>query len=366
MQCFRSPNHADCSEAFYKKEVENDIHTTPSKTAEERRKMIDLLKHFEEEAAADETSLLEEDSDDDLASQLESIELGVASYEDIWSVLTPTQRDKFLAALNDPSSDLAQQLLASEELEEQIEGPWWERPSETSTTRGRRYGSNPAMMNVPEAALKASAGAASSGPSLLYNIFATLVAYAYITRYLSTSSLSSLSPGEPERAEARRLFSTLVPFLTDKKSKTVLPSLSGLITDLWSRFEPDTMSPPFFAFLMQDAEKLIRPSPIVSISPSFDTTALDEHPSAKALFAFSDIAGLFERKKPSAPSAVAAKLAFYAARVMVTPVQILTALANEAAARAKIVEREAQLNKAPIETTKNGAQAGKPRIEELT
>ncbi len=33
------------------------------------------------------------------------------------------------------------------------------------------------------------------------------------------------------------MFSKLVPFLTDRKSTTVLPSLSALITDLWSRFD---------------------------------------------------------------------------------------------------------------------------------
>ena len=99
-----------------------------------------------------------------------------ASYEEIWSTLTPAQREKFLGVLNDPSSELAQQLLASEELEKQIQEPWWERPPDASAAKGRRYGPKPAMMHIPEAALKASAGAASSGPTLLYNVFATLCA----------------------------------------------------------------------------------------------------------------------------------------------------------------------------------------------
>lgn len=38
--------------------------------------MMELLKRFEEEAAEDETALLE-DSDDDLASRLESMDLGI-------------------------------------------------------------------------------------------------------------------------------------------------------------------------------------------------------------------------------------------------------------------------------------------------
>lgn len=67
-------------------------------------------------------------------------------------------------------------------------------------------------------------------------------AYAYVTRYLSTSPISSMPPGDPEHFEARRLFTSLVPFLTDRKSKIALPSLSSLITHLWSRFEPVSTS----------------------------------------------------------------------------------------------------------------------------
>ena len=77
-----SKNHSECSEAFYRKEVENDIHTTPSKTVEERQKMMELLKRFEEDAGNDEAALMEDDSDDDadgLASQFESMDLGTSS-----------------------------------------------------------------------------------------------------------------------------------------------------------------------------------------------------------------------------------------------------------------------------------------------
>lgn len=76
-------SHAECSEAFYRKEVENDIHTTPSKTTEERQKMMELLKRFEEDAANDEAALLDEDADndeDDLTSQFQSMDLGMTLY----------------------------------------------------------------------------------------------------------------------------------------------------------------------------------------------------------------------------------------------------------------------------------------------
>ncbi|THG95701.1 hypothetical protein EW026_g6011 [Hermanssonia centrifuga] len=217
--------------------------------------MMDVLKRFEEEAAEDEAAIFgpndEEPSDDenDLENRLEKVDLDHASYDELWSALTPAERDKFMKALNDPSSELAQQLLASEELEEQTVEPWWDRPSDyekeepdamVSVTKiSRRYGARPAMMDVPAPVMNASAGVAATGPSLLYNICAVLMAYAYVTRYLSTSPVGSILPEDAEHEEARRMFTRLVPFLTERKSKTVLPSLSGVITDLWSRFEPE-------------------------------------------------------------------------------------------------------------------------------
>lgn len=64
--------------------MENDIHTAPSKTAEERRKMMDLLKRFEEDAGNEEALLMRDESgddedEDDLASQFESMDIGPSS-----------------------------------------------------------------------------------------------------------------------------------------------------------------------------------------------------------------------------------------------------------------------------------------------
>ena len=104
----------------------------------------------------------------------------------MWSHLTPTERDKFLKALNDPSSELAQQLLTSEELETQIVDPWWDQPSDYGEERPqpvidasgarkiRRYGHKPKFLDVPTSAIKASENVGTTGPSLLYNICAVL------------------------------------------------------------------------------------------------------------------------------------------------------------------------------------------------
>jgi hypothetical protein len=76
----KNQKHADCSEEFYRREVESDIRTTPSKTQDERRQMMELLHCFEEtdikEPSGEEENEGDSDSDDDLAERLASVDLG--------------------------------------------------------------------------------------------------------------------------------------------------------------------------------------------------------------------------------------------------------------------------------------------------
>lgn len=61
------------------------------------------------------------------------------------------------------------------------------------------------------------------------------MAYVFTVRRLATSSLSTLLPNDPDREDAHRTISKLVPFLFDKKSTTVFSTLSDVIMDLRSR-----------------------------------------------------------------------------------------------------------------------------------
>ena len=111
-----------------------------------------------------------------------------ASHEEIWNALTPAERDKFLRALNDPSSELAHQLLASEELEKEQVEPWWEAPlaptseepdSLTDGAAPRIRRTKPTIMSLPEALMKRSSDASVNGPLLLYNICAVWCVSTY-------------------------------------------------------------------------------------------------------------------------------------------------------------------------------------------
>ncbi|OCH87816.1 hypothetical protein OBBRIDRAFT_813960 [Obba rivulosa] len=357
--CFRSDSHAECAESFYRKEIETEVRTEPSKTAEERLRTLELLKRFEEDALDDPLADLDagdEDASEDLASRLGGLDIENTSYEELWAKLTPAERDKFMRALNDPSGELAQRLLSSEELEKVRIEPWWEAPSSPEEDTGnaastlvsrKKHGKRPAMMRVPKSLVDASA--TREGPSLLYNICAVCIAYAYVTRRLATSPLETIPCGDPEYVEARREISRLAPFLTDRKSTTIHSSLSSVVTDLWSRFPPGTVNAQLFSLLLRDVSTLLRPS-TVSVLSSTSTDNLSSHPSATLLLALSDLSALFSAPAPASapgvaptppkPSAAAHKLAFYAAHVASTPAAVLRMLADEAVLRAEVVGRE--------------------------
>lgn len=84
-----------------------------------------------------------------------------------------------MKALEDPSSELAQQLLASEEMENERREPWWESSAigdadgdgeaETVVERvpRRRYGERPQAIRIPASMVKPP-----HGPPLLYNMCA--------------------------------------------------------------------------------------------------------------------------------------------------------------------------------------------------
>ncbi|EMD38803.1 hypothetical protein CERSUDRAFT_92834 [Gelatoporia subvermispora B] len=400
--CFRSDSHAECAEAFYRQEIETEVRSEPSKTAEERRRTLELLKRFEEDALDDplaDPAMTDEDDGEDLAERLGELDIDNASYEELWAKLTPAERDKFVRALGDPSSELARQLLTREELERARIESWWEAPESldadadkaSSTRVPKSYGKRPAMMSVPKSLTDASS--TRSGPSLLYNICAVCIAYAYVTRHLAASPLEAIPRGDPEHADARHEIARLVPFLTDRKSTTIHPSLSSVVTDLWSRFPSGEINPELFALLLRDTSTLIRPSTVtvVSPSPSSSSTAdLSSHPSATLLLALSDVSALFSPPPqappapsptpppPQKPSPAAHKLVFYAAHIAGAPPAVLRMLADEAVLQAEAVLREggasAVTGTGPsgtgvgprdVTTTGSSASTARPKIEEL-
>ncbi len=230
------------------------------------------------------------------------------------------------------------------------------------------------------------------------------IAYAYTIRHFAIPSLSALSAKDPERLEVKRSLSQLVPFLVDRKSTIVHTSLSGVVTDLWSRFPPVRPPPPaprshlvtdqnrlrlqghmdakFFSLLLQDTAHLLRPTKLAVVASNDPAPNLEDHRSANTLRVFSDLAALFGEPASSTPAQgahsttkgsktnhVVHKLMFYAAYVVGTPAPMLRVLADEATMRAKTLENESA-RAAPgggggAQVRRLTATPGGPRIEEL-
>ncbi|KAI0832073.1 hypothetical protein BC628DRAFT_1453207 [Trametes gibbosa] len=399
--CFRSEKHGDCSETFYRKEVELDVKTAPSASVEEKRRMMDLLRRFEEDALDDSPLLADADNDESdtegLSARLENVDLDSASYEELWDALTPAQREKFLHALDDPHSELAQKLLSSAELERDTVVPWWETPTQPDSDdlprpsdqpTDRRHGLRPSIMPIPAPLAKQSSATALNSPFLLYNLCALSFTYVYIVRHFAVSPLSSLEPADPARVEIRRSISQLVPFLTDRKSTLVHSSLSSVVTDLWSRFPPGHMDSRFFSLLLNDSALLLRPATVAVVPPpgaAVTEIELRADPSGNILRVLSDLSEFFShagegaRAKDREPDPSRAnlksnhlvhKLTFYAAYVLGMPAPMLRVLADEVMMRAKALESEAKrgvsIHSKDIKRVGQKQAQGGARIQELT
>lgn len=110
-----------------------------------------------------------------------------ASYEQLWAVLTPSERTKFLTAVRDPSSELAQQLLARQALAEEPLEPWWlagappeptHPPNPSSLQLAHRpptkYAPRPALVPLPASLARAPPRAQQRDFPLAYNLVAIL------------------------------------------------------------------------------------------------------------------------------------------------------------------------------------------------
>lgn len=338
LMCFRSEAHSRCSETFYRKEIQTSIETKSSKSHEEREKMLELLKRLEEQTQEEDSSSLLRDQDEsdsdanDLASRFADVDISSASSDELLRLMTKEEIDRFFNALRYPTSQLAQQLLSSEELQSVRQEPWWEASVEGSSSGSIRYGSKPALMEVPVNLVKRQ----PSSPSLIYNVCAVLVAYAFATRHLSVSPLSS---AENDAPEARRIISQAVPFLVARHSQVLYSTLSSAVTDVWSRFDPGAMGAESLSVLLHDSSIIARPR--LMVAASSDDNSLTDHRSVTLLAALSDLSGLFTPRSIGVPSHIQMKLIFYAAQVLSTPQPVLRALANELQDYARALKVEA-------------------------
>lgn len=347
LACFRSETHAQCSETFYRKEIT----TRGAFATEEREKVLGILKRLEDESLQDHNEFLHVSDDEDdggdgdvgLEKRLAGLDIDSASADELLERLSKEERNTFFKLLRDPASEPAQKLLASTDLDKELQPPWWDAPqvpSDDLNATATRYGHRPPLMEVPIGLRRWN----PESPSLLYNVCSVFIAYAYVTRHLSMSPLSSSGNSWQDKSEARRLIARAVPFITDRQSKLLHVSLTDAVTDVWARLDPGSIEPRTMAVLLGDVSRLVRPRKVVVAEEPVGRVAQahvpsSEHPRADALGVFSDLHALFDDhgtgNGKQEKNYLSMKIKFYAGHLLAAPSLLLDTLADEAFLRSK-------------------------------
>ncbi|KAH8116508.1 hypothetical protein DFH11DRAFT_1506044 [Phellopilus nigrolimitatus] len=343
-----------------------------------------MLSKFEHDALEQDESFEDNDEDeegDDLAGRLGGVDLDSISSTDLWSLLSPAERDSFLKAVRNPRSASAQELLQAVDVQSDVILPWWEAPEALTNeepvedaSKSKKYGKRPVVAQLPVSLLRRPQGP-DAGPPLLYNICAVLTAYAYVTRHFGASPLCSL---REDSASARQLMRALVPSLADRHSRVLFDSMDAVVTDLWPRLVgTEKAERASFVLFLRDAAQLLAPRRVAVLDSDHDLD-IETSPHRNTLAALSDLIAFFQSQTSAKGTPLTAKLQFYAAHIAALPAPLLAGFSAEVAARARHVEAEAEGDAAigtvsassrenSESTTTDAAQIAKSRpvIEEL-
>ncbi|XP_058807195.1 zinc finger HIT domain-containing protein 2 [Phymastichus coffea] len=192
VECYKSSTHLECSEAFYKQCVENELlmqqgdPDVKQKTLEMLQRVYnndvedDILTEILQDANEDYDYEADLDSDDEnlpsLEKRLKNINLDNA--DELWSALTTSERQEFEALI---SSGEASKLLPQW-------NPWWRYTTNeklvqdlTENKQDQTFRDNcPKILDTP-----ALEGLSKVSPFLRYSIINTIYCYAYTVMHFN-------------------------------------------------------------------------------------------------------------------------------------------------------------------------------------
>ncbi|ORX39316.1 hypothetical protein BD324DRAFT_619238 [Kockovaella imperatae] len=313
LECFRAESHGQCSEPFYRSTIFSEIATDPKVDNDEKRKMMEMLKRFEDaqiegEEAFEQLKRQEEEyADDQLLSALKGVDLDTISSNDLLKILPESDREAFIALLQNPDSETTRRILdaaVAEDEDAPAQLPWWEnglRFGDEDPLDEGEYAIPPEM--VPAELLSSVRPPEGTGRKLFYNVLAVCISYVHILLSYRITSLSpnSLAEGGVSGPEIKAEVSAFVPFLTDSKSTTRFETVRDAWSAVWDIIEQagvEGTSTENLVRLLEHMSGLIHPS-----------LSLDE--PNKVTLVCCDLYRLFVIPKPGA--AAPRKLLFYIA-----------------------------------------------------
>lgn len=177
--CYKNPHHSQCSENFYRDQVEEEMQSS-TVSEESKKKMMEILQRVkagESVMEAEESEPLDSDDDEDeedLSVRMAGIDLGDS--EAVWRNMTEEERQDF------------QELVKRGNFEELIPAwsAWWEQDVQlvqevtTGSPNSPSYTANcPEIVEVPPLS---EITKVTPSPCIPYNILNVLAAYVWTVR----------------------------------------------------------------------------------------------------------------------------------------------------------------------------------------
>lgn len=177
MKCYKDKTHMECTEAFYKDNIAEELKSQPI-DASKREHMLRQLRAFEEgnEDFVDSDDE-EEDDENDISRRFDDLDIDSADVQSIWDRLTPEEQQKFFNMIDSRNPELEQVL--------KMYVPWWETPyelvKEVDSTAEDDSNKPP---ELPET-LPTFDAQVISRPTfgLILNLIHCLMVYAYLQRH---------------------------------------------------------------------------------------------------------------------------------------------------------------------------------------
>ncbi|KAJ1330655.1 hypothetical protein BSLG_009107 [Batrachochytrium salamandrivorans] len=257
MTCYKSELHADCTEAFYKANFLDELHSNKVNDSD-RHRMLQMLDAHEQAELADQDTLDQEEGLnplEDIADRFQDIDLDNTSTEDIISRLSPQEMERFNAILKNKEAAL---LLVPEWQ------PWWATTVRCSAITDMIPDEHNPIPKCVATKPISELTQVTPNPKLVFSILDTIVAYIYACHSLNGDIYES--PSETLSC----LFKSSYIFDVDCPRTFLYPSPIDAVSILSSRLSILCETPPSgVAFLLASACQLM-------LSRSFIAAALSD------------------------------------------------------------------------------------------
>ncbi|KAF6212172.1 hypothetical protein GE061_012693 [Apolygus lucorum] len=178
VRCYQSQAHSDCSEQFYKENIQEYL-KAEGPDSQSKNKMMEMLKKFENEQLDEDDLRDSEDSDDESSLTDRLAEVDLDDPDEVWDKLLPEERQEFLELLK--SGDVTKLIPEWE--------PWWEKKYHVPKVRflddpvePKYVEECPRILSVPNFSVLTKS---DPSPHVYFNFINVLASFAVTARYLN-------------------------------------------------------------------------------------------------------------------------------------------------------------------------------------